>query len=170
MKYNSRRNLEGNKKKTLSPVKIPLLSPTVYRPLLLISTLHCLLQCSGSQFIKKFMIQILDSHSPSKSSPVNVTVQTDENNIKTDELDYALPLVILSVRLAVIFLMSFLVKKLRLRFLYFLSLFTTLILLVCLALISDPALIGLNLPDITGSVLHSHWSRNVEALLSLVGS
>ena len=149
MKYNCRRNIEGNERKTLNPLKVPIFSPTVYRPLILLSLLHCLLQCSGAQFIKKFMIQILDSNSFDNSPQANVTELTDESNfnIKTDDLDYALPLVILSVRLAVIFLMAFLVKKLRVRFLYFLSLFTTLKLLVCLALISDPALIGLNLSD-----------------------
>ena len=101
------------------------------------------------------MIQILDSNSnnsnSNKSFLANVTELTNESNLnnKTDDLDFALPLVILSVRLAVIFLMAFLVKKLRVRLLYFLSLFTTLILLVCLALVSDPALIGLTLSDTT---------------------
>ena len=109
------------------------------------------------------MIQILDSNSSFNpdtevfSSFENVTEDKIENDnlgcphplVKYYDLNYVLPLVILSVRLAVIFLMAFLVKKLRVRLLYFLSLFTTLILLVCLALVSDPALIGLTLSDNT---------------------
>ena len=105
------------------------------------------------------MIQILDSNSnnsnSNKSFLANVTELTNESNLnnKTDDLDFALPLVILSVRLAVIFLMAFLVKKLRVRLLYFLSMFTTMTLLLCLALVSDPSLIGLNLSDTTLKLL-----------------
>ena len=129
----------------LNPLKVPICSPvcSVFRPLILITLLMCLLQCSGSVFIKKFMIQILTT------KVRNVTEQAVENNITVDDLDYALPLIILSVRLAVIFLMAFLVKKLRVRFLYFLSLFSALILLVCLALASDPAQLGLSPSDTT---------------------
>ena len=128
-----------NTETNLNPfrLKVPISSPTMYKPLILITLLTCLLQFSGSFYIKKFMIQILDSHTPK------------EGVKETTSLDFALPLIILLVRLAVIFLMAFLVKTLRIRFLYFISLFLTIPLLFCLALASEPTLIGLVLSDTT---------------------
>ena len=136
----SRKIAGMNTKNYLNPLSLKALisSPIVYKPLVLITLLNCLLQCSGSVFIKKFMIQILNTQSSSGS---------DKNESNT--LVFALPLIITSVRLAVLLFMSFLVKKLRVRFLYFTSLFITVILLICLALASDPTLIGLDLPDTT---------------------
>ena len=120
---------DGGKQGWKNTLKIPLSSPTVYSPLILLTMLTCLLQCSGSAFIKKFLIQILSSEAGES------------------QLNYFLPILILSVRLVVTLLMSFLVHKVRVRLLYFLSLFTSLTLLLCLALASDPALIGLNLSE-----------------------
>ena len=94
------------KKGWKNTLKIPLSSPTVYSPLILLTMLTCLLQCSGSAFIKKFLIQILSSEAGES------------------QLNYFLPILILSVRLVVTLLMSFLVHKVRVRLLYFLSLFT----------------------------------------------
>ena len=108
------------------------------------------------------MIQILDHNTGVLQADVNQTdpdedryfgpplvtrnqTEVTEKNHNDDDLEYGLPLIILVVRLLVIFLMAFMVKKLRVRFLYFLSLFTTLVLLLCLALASDPAQIGLDL-------------------------
>ena len=130
-------------------MKVPINSPTVYRPLVLITSLLCLLQCSGSVFIKKFLIQILASH------PAKTEEEATKNNSNgslaltetpnPDNLNYFLPLIILSVRLIVIFLMAFMVKKLRIRFLYFLSLFITVIILICLGLVSEISLINIEM-------------------------
>ena len=130
-------------------MKVPINSPTVYRPLVLITSLLCLLQCSGSVFIKKFLIQIL------ASQPAKTEEEATKNNSNgslaltetpnPDNLNYFLPLIILSVRLIVIFLMAFMVKKLRIRFLYFLSLFITVIILICLGLVSDISLINIEM-------------------------
>ena len=80
---------------------------------------------------------------------VNMRNQSVENAVQDDDLDYALPFVILMVRLVVMCLMSYMVMKMRLRFLYFISLFATVVLLLCLAFISNPALFGLNLSATT---------------------
>ena len=134
-------------RKNLNPLRIPISSATVYKPLILISLLHCLLQCSGSHFIKKFLIQILDSNEEADllASFANMTNHSVANPIQDDDLDYALPLVILLVRLMVTCLMSYMVMKIRVRFLYFLSLFTTVVLLLCLAIVSGGALFGFGL-------------------------
>ena len=133
---------------SLARLKVPINSPTVYRPLVLITSLLCLLQCSGSVFIKKFIIQILASNSGDtlivESS--NLTSRLRVSQESQDNLNYYLPLIILSVRLAVIFLMAFMVKKLRIRFLYFLSLFMTVIVLASLGIVSDGHVIDSQIP------------------------
>ena len=147
-----RKSVEENEKplkfwflENIDKLKFPLNSPTVYRPLVLVTSLLCLLQCSGSVFIKKFIIQILASNSDKArvetESERNSSNQTDVLTDSPDNLNYYLPLIILSVRLIVIFLMAFMVKKLRIRFLYFISLFLTVIILTCLGLVSDDGLI-----------------------------
>ena len=147
-----RKSVEENEKplkfwflENIDKLKFPLNSPTVYRPLVLVTSLLCLLQCSGSVFIKKFIIQILASNSDKArvetESERNSSNLTDVLTDSPDNLNYYLPLIILSVRLIVIFLMAFMVKKLRIRFLYFISLFLTVIILTCLGLVSDVGLI-----------------------------
>ena len=155
-----RKSVEENEKplkfwflENIDKLKFPLNSPTVYRPLVLVTSLLCLLQCSGSVFIKKFIIQILASNSDKArvetESERNSSNQTDVHTDSPDNLNYYLPLIILSVRLIVIFLMAFMVKKLRIRFLYFVSLFLTVIILTCLGLVSDDGLIPSEIPVTT---------------------
>ena len=155
-----RKSVEENEKplkfwflENIDKLKFPLNSPTVYRPLVLVTSLLCLLQCSGSVFIKKFIIQILASNSDKArvetESERNSSNQTDVLTDSPDNLNYYLPLIILSVRLIVIFLMAFMVKKLRIRFLYFISLFLTVIILTCLGLVSDDGLIPSEIPVTT---------------------
>ena len=155
-----RKSVEENEKplkfwflENIDKLKFPLNSPTVYRPLVLVTSLLCLLQCSGSVFIKKFIIQILASNSDKArvetESKRNSSNLTDVLTDSPDNLNYYLPLIILSVRLIVIFLMAFMVKKLRIRFLYFVSLFLTVIILTCLGLVSDDGLIPSEIPVTT---------------------
>ena len=145
---------------SLERLKFPINSPTVYRPLVLITSLLCLLQCSGSVFIKKFIIQILASNSGETLRVVEDTRLNSSNLSRTvavsqsqDNLNYYLPLIILSVRLAVIFLMAFMVKKLRIRFLYFLSLFMTVVVLACLGVVSDVHVINSQIPVKTTKII-----------------
>ena len=133
--------------------KVPIFSPTIFKPLVLISALNCLQQCSGSLYIRKFIIQILDGNSvASDNSTVHnsddtlnktiVTHDNDEAGEVNENLNYFLPLIIYSVRLLVLFMMAFMIKKIRMRFLYFLSLILTVIILITLGVVSDGSMIG----------------------------
>ena len=143
----------------LERLKVPIFSPTIFKPLVLISALNCLQQCSGSLYIRKFIIQILDNNSDQEDSDsstavTNMTTATSDDcgdNCDTensgDSLNYFLPLIIFSVRLLVLFMMAFLIKKIRMRFLYFLSLFLTVTILSILGIVSDSSL----MPDLGGN-------------------
>ena len=141
-------SIEGNKNpvkawldENLQRLKFPISSPTVYKPLVLITALMCLQQCSGAVYIKKFIIQILTTEENDCSfglnSTMNTTMDDDEDKEAEDHNRYILPIVILTVRLIVIFIMTFLLQRLRVRFLYFLSLFLTVFILCILGLISN---------------------------------
>ena len=139
--------MEGNKNpvkawldENLERLKIPIFSPTVYKPLVLITTLICLQQCSGAVYIKKFIIQILSTEEQGCSLGFNSTSSTEHGEGTKDDKRYILPIVILTVRLMVIFMMTFLLQRLRVRFLYFLSLFLTVFILFLLGLISNDSL------------------------------
>ena len=139
----------------LERLKVPIFSPTIFKPLVLISALNCLQQCSGSLYIRKFIIQILDNNSDQEySDSSNMTTAASDDcgdNCDTedggDSLNYFLPLIIFSVRLLVLFMMAFLIKKIRMRFLYFLSLFLTVTILSILGIVSDSSL----MPDLGGN-------------------
>ena len=139
----------------LERLKVPIFSPTIFKPLVLISALNCLQQCSGSLYIRKFIIQILDNNSDQEYSDTSnmTTAASDDcgDDCDTedggDSLNYFLPLIIFSVRLLVLFMMAFLIKKIRMRFLYFLSLFLTVTILSILGIVSDSSL----MPDLGGN-------------------
>ena len=121
----------------LERLKFPITSPTVYKPLVLITALICLQQCSGAVYIKKFIIQILSTEENGYTLGLNSTCIDDQDIETADDNRYILPIVILTVRLIVIFMMTFLLQRLRVRFLYFLSLFLTVLILCFLGLISN---------------------------------
>ena len=139
----------------LERLKVPIFSPTIFKPLVLISALNCLQQCSGSLYIRKFIIQILDNNSDQEYSDTsNMTTAASDDcgddcdaEDGGDSLNYFLPLIIFSVRLLVLFMMAFLIKKIRMRFLYFLSLFLTVTILSILGIVSDSSL----MPDLGGN-------------------
>ena len=135
---------------TLQSLKIPIWSPSVYRPLLLSVVLFALGSTAGATYINKFIIQILNSEenvefSGSNETKIALTHPNDNNTImdieessqKEGSNEYILPLVIQIVKLIIILLMTFLLQKLRVRFLYFTSLIFTVILLVCLGFVCD---------------------------------
>lgn len=154
-------------KENIDRFKVPIFSPTILQPLLLISALNCLQQCSGSLYIRKFIIQILDSNSNNETlvardgvtiysdyiddyytlDSENVREGGDIDNSDDGTLNYFLPLIIFSVRLIVLFMMAFMIKRIRMRFLYFFSLFLTVIILSVLGIVSDPNII----PDLGGN-------------------
>ena len=118
--------------------------------------------------IRKFIIQILDSNRDNEtlvamdsvlySEYIDDYYTLDSENVREGggdidddhhggTLNYFLPLIIFSVRLIVLFMMAFMIKKIRMRFLYFLSLFLTVIILSVLGIVSDPNII----PDLGGN-------------------
>ena len=138
-------------KEIMECLKVPICSPTILKPLVLISALTCLQQCSGSLYIRKFIIQILANENNFSELVLNSTNKSDANisstSIYDEKLNYFLPLIIFSVRLFVLFIMAFMIKKIRMRFLYFLSLFLTVITLTVLGVVSGNSI----LPDTVGS-------------------
>ena len=117
-------------------------APTMYKPLVLSVALLGLGSCAGDTYISKFMIQILSSaealgtvdtsgaNNSNRTAGVNLCVEKDFQV-------YVFPLIIQVVKMLVILLMGFLLRKFRVRFLYFLSLASTGLLLVCLGFICD---------------------------------
>ena len=132
----------------MTAFKVPINSPSVYRPLALGITLLVLQCLCGESYIGKNMIQILSSRGKSDKclgTATNLTQFTDkeplsnicqENHSSTLQLS----LLIQSVKLVVITTMTFLIRKLRVRFLYFVSLILTVLILLCLGFISDNSL------------------------------
>ena len=114
------------------------MSPTVYKPLILSIVLLTIQSCAGDAYINKFIIQILNSDE--KQAQVSTSVAAEEACMSEGGQNYILPLVIMTVKLIVILLMTFLLRKIRIRLLYFSSMVLTVILLVLLGIISDTAL------------------------------
>ena len=117
------------------------MSPTVYKPLLLSVLLLIIQSCAGDAYISKFIIQIINSETARNSSiPKNISTNSEKSCQHEDAQDYILPLVIQTVKLIVILFMTFLLRKIRIRVLYFISLIFTVILLLLLGLICEPSL------------------------------
>ena len=70
----------------------------------------------------------------------NIITNSEKNCQQEDAQDYILPLVIQTVKLIVILFMTFLLRKIQIQVLYFLSLIFTVILLLLLGLICEPSL------------------------------
>ena len=120
----------------LECLKVPLMSPTVYKPLLLSVLLLIIQSCAGDAYISKFIIQIINSETARNSSiPKNISTNSEKSCQQEDAQDYILPLVIQTVKLIVILFMTFLLRKIQIQVLYFLSLIFTVILLLLLGLI-----------------------------------
>jgi len=168
---------------TLQSLKIPIWSPSVYKPLILAAALGSLGSIAGDTFITKFLVQILNpeepgagaeseynltspalpppslsSNSSHKITPVmfasmlvgNTSMLTSNQTglnmttmvveMATDQAVYTYSLIIQCAKLVIVFAMAFLLRRWRVRFLYFLSLVFTVSVLVCLGFASDQAL------------------------------
>ena len=87
-------------------------------------------------------VSIKSYNNHSLSEEIDLFDKTESDMLKSDKdesvnLNYFLPLIIFTVRLMVLFLMAFMIKRIRMRFLYFLSLFLTVTILCILGLVSD---------------------------------
>ena len=82
-------------------------------------------------------VSIKDYNNQSLSEEIDLFDKTESDKDESVNLNYFLPLIIFTVRLMVLFLMAFMIKRIRMRFLYFLSLFLTVTILCILGLVSD---------------------------------
>ena len=125
----------------IQAVNILIKSPSNYKPLALCTILLLLQSFGGESYINKNMIQILNSGEKFDgefSATTNLTQSTFSNSdkdIKTDANQLAI--LIQGAKLPVIMTMTILIKRLRVRFLYFTSLIFTAMVLLILGLISS---------------------------------
>ena len=82
-------------------------------------------------------VSIKSYNNQSLSEEIDLFDKTESDKDESVNLNYFLPLIIFTVRLMVLFLMAFMIKRIRMRFLYFLSLFLTVTILCILGLVSD---------------------------------
>ena len=82
-------------------------------------------------------VSIKSYNNHSLSEEIDLFDKTESDKDESVNLNYFLPLIIFTVRLMVLFLMAFMIKRIRMRFLYFLSLFLTVTILCILGLVSD---------------------------------
>jgi len=165
---------------TLQSLKIPICSPSVYKPLILAAALGSLGSIAGDTYITKFLVQILNpektvpgemptvnltslglpppslsSNSSRKMSPemftsmlvsststltsnlTSLNMTTTLVEMASDQAVITYSLIIQCAKLVIVFAMAFLLRRWRVRFLYFLSLVFTVTVLVCLGFASD---------------------------------
>jgi len=103
----------------------PFGSRSIYKPLMLITSITCLKHFSGVSFTKKFLLQILAPKSKNGDP----------------RLPTLFAIGITTIRLFANLYMAKLIKKTRLRFLFFFSLFTTAVCLIILGIFLDDNLI-----------------------------
>jgi len=132
--------LEQAKKK----LKIPITSPAVYQPMILITCALCVQHFSGFTFTKKFLLQVLKSpvgHSNETSSTTNETSEDKEESL-LDQKAYAFAMLINFIRFVSNLIMAKLLRLFRMRFLYFISLFSTAVCLIILGFLEEGTILA----------------------------
>ena len=117
-------------KLNLEKMKFPASSPTVYIPFVLISGLISLQHFSGFTYTKRFLLQVLDdSSNNSKAHGSNVTMSAGPNisnmpvPLNTDS--YYWGMLVCGIYLISSLLVARLLRSIRRRFMFFISLFLT---------------------------------------------
>ena len=116
--------------------RIPLQSPEVCKPLVLILGITCLQHFSGFTFTKKFLLQVL--------APQNKNMNSTSSNVteilgqSEDYTSYYFAMAINLLRFLANLLMARFLVNIRIRLLFFLSMFTTGICLATLAFLLHP--------------------------------
>ena len=127
-------------------LRIPLRSPEVYQPLMLILSITCLQHFSGFTFTKKFLLQVL--------APQNITLNSTTQDVvepydgDQDYTSYYFAMAINFLRFLANLLMARFLVNIRIRLLFFLSMFATSICLATLALLLHPVCEGLLTPGV----------------------
>ena len=117
-------------KLNLEKMKFPASSPTVYIPFLLISGLISLQHFSGFTYTKRFLLQVLDDSSNNSTAPGdNMTMSAGPNisdvpvPLNTDS--YYWGMLVCGIYLVSSLLVARLLRSIRRRFMFFISLFLT---------------------------------------------
>jgi len=132
--------LEQAKKK----LKIPITSPAVYQPMILITCALCVQHFSGFTFTKKFLLQVLKSpvtHSNETLTTSNDTSEEKEESL-LDQKAYAFAMLINFIRFVSNLIMAKLLRLFRMRFLYFISLFSTAACLIILGFLEEGTILA----------------------------
>jgi hypothetical protein len=144
-------------KLNLEKMKFPASSPTVYIPFLLISGLISLQHFSGFTYTKRFTIQVLGSMSISKEpggNEVNITngplsphLADEPVPLNTDNYYWAM--LVCGVYLVSSLLVARLLRSIRRRFMFFISLFLTSICLIGIGFLMEEKMLSSILSDTT---------------------
>merc|ERR1712213_16197 len=144
-------------KLNLEKMKFPASSPTVYIPFLLISGLISLQHFSGFTYTKRFTIQVLGSMSTSKQSERN-EVNITKGPLSPDLADEPVPLntdnyywamLVCGVYLVSSLLVARLLRSIRRRFMFFISLFLTSLCLIGIGFLMEEKMLSSFLSDTT---------------------
>jgi len=144
-------------KLNLEKMKFPASSPTVYIPFLLISGLISLQHFSGFTYTKRFTIQVLGSMSTSQE-PGSKEVNTTKGPLSPDLADEPVPLntdnyywamLVCGVYLASSLLVARLLRSIRRRFMFFISLFLTSVCLIGIGFLMEEKMLSSILSDTT---------------------
>ena len=106
-------------------LRTPIQNAKVYKPLILILICTCLQHFSGFTFTKKYLLQIL--YQSDKKEDCHEAAIKSDNGLQQDQNNtiYYFAIVISFLRFSANILMSYLLERFRVRFFFFVSVFTT---------------------------------------------
>ena len=124
-------------------LRIPISSPAVYQPMMLITLALCIQHFSGFTFTKKFLLQVLKSPNFQKNhqSPLNNANKDTSEEISIDQKAYIFAILINFIRFISNLLMARFLRSFRIRFLYFISLFSTAVCLTILGFLEEETIL-----------------------------
>lgn len=125
-------------KLNMEKMKFPISSPTVYIPFILISSLISLQHFSGFTYSKRFMIQVLESKTNSTKPLLNIS----DTPVPLNTDSYYWGMLICGVYLASSLLVARLLRSIRRRFMFFISLLLTSICLTLIGFLMEEKLVS----------------------------
>jgi len=125
-------------KLNMEKMKFPISSPTVYIPFILISSLISLQHFSGFTYSKRFMIQVLESKTNSTKPLLNIS----DTPVPLNTDSYYWGMLICGVYLASSLLVARLLRSIRRRFMFFISLLLTSICLTLIGILMEEKLVA----------------------------
>ena len=127
-------------------LRIPITSPSVYQPMLLITWALCVQHLSGFTFTRKFLLQVLQSERIVNETTANSTSEFVQKET-IDQNAYSFAIVIHLIRFVSNLLMARFLQIFRIRFLYFISLFSTAFCLIFLGFLEEEEMFSAFLPN-----------------------